>query len=1023
MKEFITYKNSEYMGFLKGQSSPFPGLRSFSIEESHLFFGREGQSDEVLDKLFRNKFVSIVGASGSGKSSFLFCGVIPILYGGFASAVGSNWHVVSTRPGATPIDNLSESLLLKDSNHVGVSDENKQLKKTITSTLLKSSSLGLIEAVKQLQLNNNYNVLIVVDQFEELFRFKRKEDKNTANESLAYINLLMEAVKDKDCRIYVALTMRSDFVGECAQFPELTKYINESHYLIPQMVREQKRLAIEGPLAVSDSAISARLVQQLLNDLGDNPDQLPIMQHALMRTWMYWQDNQDADEVMDLRHYEAVGSMVGALSQHADEAYDELTEKQKIYCEILFKNITEKGSDSAGIRRPTKLAELAAVAACTEEEMTAVIEHFRIEGRSLLTPSIGVALNGESMIDISHESLMRIWIRLKKWVEEENESAQMYLKLSEAASNYQIGKAGLWRQPDLQLALNWKKKNKPTLFWAQRYDSAFERTLVFLETSSEAYEEKIRLKEMAQRKSLNRARLVALVLGLFTVMALGSLVFSVFQTLEATKQKANALAQREVAIEERKEVQRQKEFAILASEEANIQREYAELNLDEAAKQRNRSLHYAIEVNKQNKIAAMQRELSLNSINGSKNKKHTENAKILSISESMATKSLRMNKDASLKALLALQAYRFYTDNEGTTNPSSLYESLYEAVKERNPGIYKTRTAHVGAVQSLVYAQDGKAFYSAGSDGRIYKWSESMSTKPVLLYSGKEPLNELSIAPSGNILAITNASSTVYLLNLTKTDNTLLTLKGHTKKVIFSSFLGSNKLVTASVDSTVRLWNISSGSSTTVYKDANGIRAIAIHSQDQIMAVSNFKGETRVISINNQFAPYILDRSTAVEAIQFSTDGAFVALSKGEGIIKLIDVEGRRLVATLIQADSRAHVFKMKFDRADSKLASCYEDGTIRIWDLHHLSESPIQIKMKRKDVLSIDFNEEGTKLIAGCTDNTIYTFAVSKELLADQLCGMIDRNMSAKEWEEYVSSKEIQYEKTCVNLPVGEGN
>src|SRR5882757_4957036 len=92
-------------------SNPFPGLRPFKIEESHLFFGREGQSDEVLLKLSKSRFVGVIGPSGSGKSSFIYCGVLPILYGGFLTDASPNWEVVVTRPGAGPIDNLAESLL------------------------------------------------------------------------------------------------------------------------------------------------------------------------------------------------------------------------------------------------------------------------------------------------------------------------------------------------------------------------------------------------------------------------------------------------------------------------------------------------------------------------------------------------------------------------------------------------------------------------------------------------------------------------------------------------------------------------------------------------------------------------------------------------------------------------------------------------------------------------------------------------------------------------------------------------
>lgn len=1017
MKQHFESSNLLHINGANVQLTPFPGLRSFYTEESHLFFGREGQSDEVLDKLFRNKFISIVGASGSGKSSFMFCGVIPMLYGGFASDLGSNWHVINTRPGATPIDNLAESLLQKDSDYLHVDTNDKQMKKTIMSTLLKSSSLGLTEIIKQLNLHKNHNVLILVDQFEELFRFKRREDVNAANESLAYISLLMEAVKETDLPIYVALTMRSDFIGDCAQFPELTKYINESHYLIPQMVREQKRLAIEGPMAVVGSSISPRLVQQLLNDLGDNPDQLPIMQHALMRTWMYWIDNHEPDEVMDLRDYEAVGSMSGALSQHADEAYDELTEKQKVYCEILFKTVTEKGPDSAGVRRPTKLSAVAEVANCSEDEMIKIIDHFRIEGRSLLMPSIQVKLTSDSIIDISHESLMRIWIRLKKWVEEESESAQMYLRLSEVSANYQIGKAGLWRQPDLQLALNWKRKNQPTLLWAQRYDSAFERAMVFLQNSNEAYEEKLRLKELAQRQALRQARAIALILGVFTVLALGSLVFSIFQTLEANKQHENALAQTAIALEQTKEAQRQKDFAIMAADEAIVQHELAQQSFEEASKQRNISLRYSIEVYKQNKIASMQHELSLSAEQELKKKKHPQLIHALSASETLASKSIKVNTDNTLKGLLALQAYNFYVSNNEKSNPYELYESLYQAVKRLKGSAYQPYKKHAGIVESIVYSPDGKSIYSGGSDGKIYKWNTSGQNKVATqIYSGKEPVKTISLAANGNILAMTNASANVFLINITKADNTFLTLKGHTKNVFYTAFTPINKLVTASADSTVRIWSIASGVSEIIFKSAYGIKAVSMHPNGKFIAVSNNKGETIIVSTNNEQTPVMLDRSSGVQALQYSSDGAFIAISTTAGSIKLIDVDGRRTVALL--EHPKVMINNIKFDVKDSKLACAFVDGSIRIWNLDQLSEQPTQIKTNSNSVLSIDFNKDGKELIAGCADKNIYSFSTNKEILANQICGLVNRNMTGKEWKHYIPDKDISYERTCINWP-----
>lgn len=341
--------------------NPFPGLRPFGIEESHLFFGREGQSDEVLKKLAENKFTAVIGASGSGKSSLMYCGLIPILYGGFITDAGSSWKVISTRPGRGPIDNLAESLIHDDSTEL--SSKEHFTKKSIAAAVLRSSSLGLVEAVKQLFRFQEENILILVDQFEELFRYKRsKNDSSSINESAAFVKLLLEAISQSEVPIYVVLTMRSDFIGDCAQYPELTKRINDSHYLIPQMTREDFREAILGPVAVGGGEISPRLTQQLLNDVGDNQDQLPILQHALMRTWDYWSKNKDKGEVMDIRHYDAIGRMEKALSEHANEAFDELTEREKEICESIFKTLTEKGSDGRGIRHPSSVKLIAEIA-------------------------------------------------------------------------------------------------------------------------------------------------------------------------------------------------------------------------------------------------------------------------------------------------------------------------------------------------------------------------------------------------------------------------------------------------------------------------------------------------------------------------------------------------------------------------------------------------------------------------------------------------------------------------------------
>src|SRR5687767_10780568 len=321
--------------------NPFPGLRPFTLDECHLFFGREGQADEILLRLSQNRFVTVMGYSGSGKSSLMFCGLVPVLYGGFMTQTGPNWNTVFTRPGSSPIHNLAESIVDNLISNHRVEEADRNIQEAIIDSVLRSGPLGLIEVSRYIQNETGENIFFLVDQFEELLRFREKSEFIDAhNEAQLYVNLVLNAVAQTAVPVYIALTMRSDFIGNCSVFPRLTEHINRSNYLVPQMTREQKKMVIEGPVSVAGGRISQRLVKRLLSDVGNDQDQLPILQHALMRTWDYWVANREPGEPIDLRHYNAVGRIHEALSQHANEAYDELTTKQKEIAEILFKNIT-----------------------------------------------------------------------------------------------------------------------------------------------------------------------------------------------------------------------------------------------------------------------------------------------------------------------------------------------------------------------------------------------------------------------------------------------------------------------------------------------------------------------------------------------------------------------------------------------------------------------------------------------------------------------------------------------------------
>jgi hypothetical protein len=489
-------------------SNPFPGIRPFEENEYRLFFGREGQSDALIARLQRSHFLAVVGTSGSGKSSLVRAGLLPALRGGMMAGAGSGWRICIMRPGSDPIGNLALELAHEDVlPEAGAGLPPAEAEAVIEATL-RRGALGLVDAARQARLGPHEKLMVVVDQFEELFRFRAaRAASSTGDDASAFVKLLLEAAQQSELPIYVVPTMRSDFLGDCAQFQGLPEAINEGQYLIPRMTRDERRFAITGPVGVTRGKITEPLVNRLMNDVGDNPDQLPILQHALMRTWGFWYAHRRNGEPIGLEHYEAVGTMADALSKHADEAFDELPdERSRLIAELLFKALTERGADNREIRRPTCLKDICAIANASPAEVGAVIDVFRGVGRSFLMPSAGVALTPETVIDISHESLIRNWDRLQKWVDEEAQSARIYRRLAEAAVLHREGQEGLAIDPALQIALDWRAQQKPNAAWANRYHSEFDTAIAFLDASRMHRDAEIATQERERQEKLERDR-------------------------------------------------------------------------------------------------------------------------------------------------------------------------------------------------------------------------------------------------------------------------------------------------------------------------------------------------------------------------------------------------------------------------------------------------------------------------------------------------------------------------------------
>ncbi|MFA0964154.1 High-affnity carbon uptake protein Hat/HatR [Roseivirga sp. BDSF3-8] len=993
-------------------NNPFPGLRAFRYEESHLYFGREGQLDEVLQKLLQNQFVAVVGTSGIGKSSFMNCGLLPILHGNYPTQYASDWEIYTFRPGTSPIYNMAEALV-KPLTKEGPDEDTATILKDMEYAVLSESSRGLIEAIQSKFDTEKKNHLIYIDQFEEIFRFRNLEEA-ASEEAAAFIKLIMNAIHQSDVPVYVVLTMRSDFVGDCSQYSQLTKAINDSQFLIPQMTRSQKEKAIVGPVKVMGGTISDRLVHQILNDVGESADQLPIMQHALMRTFDYWQRNGVGNEAMDIAHYEAIGGMGKALSIHANEAFAELSDRQKELCEKIFKTITEKGDEGRGIRRPTRLKEIAIIASAEIPELIEVVDNFRKPGRTLLMPPWSVTLTEESVIDISHESLMRIWKMLNQWVDEEYESAKLYLRLAEAAEMHQLGKASLWRPPDLQIALGWKKEENPTEEWGLRYHPAYERTMLFLEYSQKEYEKEQIIKEKIQKRRLMIARITAIVLGMGAVVALLFFLYGEMQRRKAEEQKQVAEEALIEADSQRKIASQEKEKALEQADIAQRQTEIAQSEAERATRQERVAREQTLLAQREREEADEQRLLAVEA----SDKALTEERKayrlrLLSIAKSMSIKSLQMT-DSVKRGLVAQQAYLFNAKNGGKQYDPDIYNGVYYALKSLNDNSYNSLNGHTENVRAIVTGRNG-IMYSAGSDGRIFSWGPSSKTPVSDIYGPSDEVHK-AMAYDKRHNRLVSAGDYGYLMIHNLGTNKQDKVKGDWDEIWWVAFTpDGNEVLALTSDRRIVRYDFNKLSTLSSLEDK--INAIDISPDGRYIAAAGQSGKLTYIDRHDNNSTRVVYNEASrgragLISVAYSNGGGIIAVGNENGVIRILNTRSGSVEKTL--RGHTARVNNLKFNGDDSQLASGSFDKTVRIWNTSQWEDQPIVLTDHSDWVWSIAFDSQGNRLLAGCRDNLVRIWPTDIGTMAENLCPRIPRNMSCDEWGAYVAP-DIPYNPSCV--------
>jgi WD40 repeat protein/energy-coupling factor transporter ATP-binding protein EcfA2 len=920
--------------------NPFPGLRPFYSHEKHLFFGREAQTQALLQRLRAERFLAAVGPSGSGKSSLVRAGLIPSLYGGSLSRAGSHWNVITFRPGGDPLSSLAEAI----SRSPLYPEEIEDLRLHLRTTLARSA-LGLLRTVEQSRLAGSANLMVVIDQFEELFRFTGHQ-RERRGEAEAFVNLLLEASRQSIRPIYVVLTMRSDFLGECARFDGLAETVNRGQYLIPRLNHDQWRLAIEGPVRVGGGAIAPRLVQRLLADVADDPDQLPILQHALMRTWDHWVARTSNGQRIDLPHYDAIGGMQEALSRHADEVYDSLpNQRHRHIAELVFRALTEKTADHLGVRRPASLRVLASVTRGSDAELNRVIDAFRDPGRTFLMPAAPEPLNAETVIDISHESLMRVWRRMRDWVEREAQAARIYRRLLETARLWEAGEAGLYRDPDLALALAWQNENHPHQAWAEHYRPGFALAMKFLEASRLAEETAQAERELARRRALEQAQSLAEAerrraedrtraahrLGLAAIALLALALATGWAAWKATREQRRASA-REVAAE----AQARLSVDPLASLELVFTK-----GVSPARTRWGGGVDPVLQdALRESLFASRSRHVLLG---------HTGAIWKLAIAPQTSWLATA-GDDGTVRVWRTDTGIEQYclTNHLGSSLASILFRpdgrQLLSVDFRPRAHVWEPHTGRLlhtlpnrspsARVTSVDWAPDGRTIALGGEDGLVWLWEPSTERLEAVVQHTSKTL--VAFSGAGHYLASGDQAGSVKILEVAS--RTLVAQwqahEGGVTYLGFSPDPARPELATADSDGSAKLWNLR-GDPIAAHRQGAGIERIAFSPSGDLLVSASHDGTAHVWGRDGQRPKVLSGHQGAVVDASFSPDSRYVVTAGHDGTGRLWSADSTGEPATLLLGH-RGQLNGAGFLDNGTNVVTISSDGTARIW------ESPI---------------------------------------------------------------------------------
>ncbi|HJS19163.1 MAG TPA: helix-turn-helix domain-containing protein [Anaerolineales bacterium] len=857
---------------------PYKGLNYFDEPDADLFVGREVLTTRLIERVFSltssgSRFLAVVGASGSGKSSLVRAGLVSALRWNQSS---TDWHIHVLTPTAHPLESLAASLTQGTNSVVATA--------TLMDDLAQEARSLQIFAKRKLRSSNGSRLLLVIDQFEELFALCRSEE-----ERVSFIENLLAAASEADGPVILLITLRADFYAHCANYAKLREALAKNQEYIGTMSDEELRRAIEEPARRGRWEFEPGLVDLLLHDVGHEPGALPLLSHALLETWQ-----RRRGRTMTLSGYAASGGVRGAIAETAETVFsDQFTQEQRAIARRIFLRLTELGDESGAgdTRRRATFNEL--ILKPEEATTTRAVLKALADARLITT--------SENAAEVAHEALIREWPTLHGWLDENREGLRLHRQLTEAAQEW----LGMERESDVLFR---GARLAQTREWAavhQEEMNALEDE--FLLASIEASEHEAAEREAQRQRELDAARKLA----------------------ESERQRAEAeRRQVEQQIHTSKQLRKRAIYlsavltlAIIAALAAGLFGYRANVSLTRSEAER---------------IAAEANNLVLT--NGDTNLIALLTIRSLNMHYTPAG-------DTALAAVTTLglppRELRGHESDvwgadfspNGKILATGSYDNTIRLWDFDTGETMRILPGGTNSVEEIAFSPDGKTIVAAGWSGSAVNDVALFSVasgEAVRVFSGHTAgMNDVAFFPDGKSIISGSEDSTARIWDVA-TGQTLHVLTGPGAAVIRLEVSPDGKyVVTGSMDGTARLWDASTGEQMRIFNIPIG--AVAFSPDSKYFATGSDDLVARIWEVSTgQVVHEFFGADTL--GVAFSPDGRLLLTGGGDRTASLWDIAtGERI---RFFTGHGAAVQTVLFSPDGRQIVTTSNDGIVRVWNL-----------------------------------------------------------------------------------------